>query len=113
MKKKIIKIIGLIIVLLCLGFLGFIGKASFDGLTNIASREETQKNMKSYMDKYENFAKDKSIEELKIKSSKEDHDIPAILVKNPESKGLVVMVHGMGGTKYSLYGPGQVFYELG
>lgn len=43
MKKKIIKIIGLIIVLLCLGFLGFIGKASFDGLTNIASREESKK----------------------------------------------------------------------
>ena len=67
MKKKIIKIIGLIIVLLCLGFLGFIGKASFDGLTNIASREETKKNMNSYRDKYESFAKGKSIEEIKIK----------------------------------------------
>lgn len=113
MKKKIIKIIGLIIVLLCLGFLGFIGKASFDGLTNIASREETQKNMNSYRDKYESFAKGKSIEEIKIKSSQKDHDIPAIFIKNPDAKGLAVMVHGMGGTKYSLYSPGQAFYDLG
>lgn len=113
MKRKAIKIIGFVFLLLIVGFLSFIGYASFDGLTNITSREETQKNIDLYRDKYEDFAKGKSIEEITIKSSEQDHDIPAIFIENPKADGLVVMAHGMGGTKYSLYAPGQAFYDLG
>lgn len=116
MKRKLkigLEIIVSIIVILFLAFSIFIGKATFDGMTNIESREDTLENINLYRAKYEDFARGKDIEEIKIKSSKDKHDIPAIFVKNPDSKDVCVMVHGMGGTKYSLYSQGQIFYDLG
>lgn len=111
------KIIGIIICVLVivavLGFGIFIGSETFKGLTNTVSREETLENAKSYMDKYDNFVKDKEVKEVKIKSSKYDYEIPAIFIKNPKGSDLAVMVHGMGGTKYSMYQQGEVLYDLG
>ncbi|MDU5149505.1 alpha/beta fold hydrolase [uncultured Anaerococcus sp.] len=111
------KIIGIIICVLVivavLGFGIFIGSETFKGLTNTVSREETLENAKSYMDKYDDFVKDKEVREIKIKSSKYDYEIPAIFIKNPKGSDLAVMVHGMGGTKYSMYQQGEVLYDLG
>ena len=111
------KIIGIIICVLVivavLAFGIFIGSETFKGLTNTVSREETLENAKSYMDKYDNFVKDKEVKEIKIKSSKFDYEIPAIFIKNPKGSDLAVMVHGMGGTKYSMYQQGEVLYDLG
>lgn len=116
MKKKIKLVVGAVLalfIILALAMGIFIGSATFNGLTNLISREDTIKNISLYKDKYDEFAKDKDIEEIKIKSSKDEHDIPAIFVNNPKSKGTCVMVHGLGGSKYSLYRQGQIFYDLG
>lgn len=63
------KIIGIIICVLVivavLGFGIFIGSETFKGLTNTVSREETLENAKSYMDKYDDFVKDKEVREIK------------------------------------------------
>ena len=111
------KIIGTIICILVivavLGFGIFIGSETFNGLTNTVPREETLENAKSYMNKYDDFVKDKEIREIKIKSSKFDYEIPAIFIKNPKGSDLALMVHGMGGTKYSMYQQGEVLYDLG
>lgn len=116
MGKKIkigLGILCSVILILLLAFSIFIGKATFDGMTNIEDRKDTLENIGSYKDKYDNFAKGKDIEEIKIKSSKDKHDIPALFVRNPKSKDIVVMVHGMGASKYSLYNQGQIFYDMG
>lgn len=102
-----------IIIILFVGFSIFIGKATFDGMTNNVSREETNKNLASYKEAYNEFAQGKDIKEIKIKSSEDGHEIPAIFIKNPQAKGIFLMVHGMGGTKYSLSTQGQIFYDLG
>lgn len=111
------KIIGTIICILVivavLSFGIFIGSETFNGLTNTVPREETLENAKSYMNKYDDFVKDKEIREIKIKSSKFDYEIPAIFIKNPKGSDLALMVHGMGGTKYSMYQQGEVLYDLG
>ncbi len=111
------KIIGIIIcALVIVAFLAFgifIGSETFKGLTNTVSREETLENANSYMDKYDDFVKGKEVKEIRIKSSKYDYEIPAIFIKNPKGSDLAVMVHGMGGTKYSMYQQGEVLYDLG
>lgn len=88
MRKKI-KIITLVILtMLIFGnlFLGFfIGNETFKGITNSTPRKVTVKNISKYKKNYEKFAKDKEIEEIKIKSSKFDHEIPEIFVKNNNS----------------------------
>ena len=113
-RLKIIgTIIGALVVVAIFVFGIFIGSETFKGLTNTVSREETLENAKSYMDKYDDFVKDKEVREIKIKSSKYDYEIPAIFIKNPKGSDLAVMVHGMGGTKYSMYQQGEVLYDLG
>lgn len=116
MRKKI-KITALVILtmlifgILLLGF--FIGNETFKGLTNSTPREVTVKNISKYKKNFEKFTKDKEVEEIKIKSSKFDHEIPGIFVKNKNTKNIAVMVHGLGGTKYSMYSQGQGLYDLG
>ena len=102
-----------IIIILFIAFSIFIGKATFDGMTENVSREVTNKELISYKEDYDDFAEGKDSKEIKIKSSEDGHDIPAIFIKNPKAKGICIMVHGMGGTKYSLYPQGQIFYDLG
>lgn len=115
--RRRLKIIGSIIcalvVVAILGFGIFIGSETFNGLTNTVPREETLENAKSYMNKYNDFVKDKEVREIKIKSSKFDYEIPAIFIKNPKGSDLALMVHGMGGTKYSMYQQGEALYDLG
>lgn len=115
--RRRLKIIGTIIcalVVVAIFVFGiFIGSQTFNGLTNTVPREETLENAKSYMSKYNDFVKDKEVSEIKIKSSKFEYEIPAIFIKNPKESDLALMVHGMGGTKYSMYQQGEALYDLG
>lgn len=115
--KKILKRIGLIflifIIIASFGMGYFIGNETFKGLTNIMPREKTVENISLYKDEYQKFAENKKIKEIKIKSSKFDHEIPCIFVENKNTNNIAVMVHGLGGTKYSMYSQGQGLYDLG
>ena len=116
MRKKVkigLGVILSIIIILFIAFSIFIGKATFDGMTNNVSREETNKELISYKEVYDEFAEGKDSKEIKIKSSEDGHEIPAVFIKNPQAKGICLMVHGMGGTKYSLSTQGKIFYDLG
>lgn len=115
--KKILKRIGFIflifIIIASIGMGYFIGNETFKGLTNIMPREETVENISLYKDKYKKFDEDKKIKEIKIKSSKFDHEIPGVFVENKNTNNIAVMVHGLGGTKYSISSQAQGLYDLG
>lgn len=115
--KKILKRIGFIflifIIIASIGMGYFIGNETFKGLTNIMPREKTVENISLYKDKYKKFAEDKKIKEIKIKSSKFDHEIPGVFVENKNTNNIAVMVHGLGGTKYSMSSQAQSLYDLG
>lgn len=115
--KKILKRIGFIflifIIIASIGMGYFIGNETFKGLTNIMPREETVENISLYKDKYKKFAEDKKIKEIKIKSSKFDHEIPGVFVENKNTNNIAVMVHGLCGTKYSMSSQAQGLYDLG
>lgn len=115
--KKILKRIGFIflifIIIASIGMGYFIGNETFKGLTNIMPREETVENISLYKDKYKKFDEDKKIKEIKIKSSKFDHEIPGVFVENKNTNNIAVMVHGLGGTKYSMSSQAQGLYDLG
>lgn len=115
--KKNLKRIGFIffifIIIASLGMGYFIGNETFKGLTNIMPREKTVENISMYENEYKKFAKDKKIKKIKIKSSKFDYEIPGIFVENKNTNNIAVMVHGLGGTKYSMSSQGQGLYDLG
>ncbi|NLZ36255.1 MAG: alpha/beta hydrolase [Clostridiales bacterium] len=100
-------------VIAAVGFSVFIGSAVFDGMTNFIPRDETVKNQSEYIGEYEKFASENKVVEVKIPSTREDHEIPAIYVEKDGSKGVAVLVHGMGGTGKSLTYMMQNFLDLG
>lgn len=116
MRKKL-RIITIVISVLFISgslvFGAFLGVETFKGLTNFTPRKTTIENISKYKKEYEKFAENKDVEEVKIKSSKFDHEIPAIFIKNKNSDKICIMVHGMGASKYSMYNQGQIFYDLG
>ena len=116
MRRKITKIIlwivGLLVVL-AIGLTLFIGQQVFEGYTNAVSREDTLTYAETYREKFDNFVKDKNFQKVEFPSSKYDHQIPAILIKEPQNKDIAVLVHGMGGTSRSLTDVMGVFLDLG
>ena len=61
-----------IIIILFIAFSIFIGKATFDGMTENVSREETNKNLASYKGIYDKFAEGKDIKDIKKNQAKTD-----------------------------------------
>lgn len=113
--KKVFKILGItffVFLILAIIITTYItGKSVFEGITNMVSREETVENIKFYKDEYENFANSHSLEEIKIKSTEFDHEIPAIVSKENKNN-IAVLVHGMGGTKESMSQISEIFLNL-
>ncbi|WP_019132207.1 alpha/beta hydrolase [Peptoniphilus obesi] len=111
--KKILLIVFIIILIFTLGFSVFVAKEVFNGFTDIIPRQDTLKFAKGYEKEFKDFAREKDVEYIEIQSSKYEHKIPAILVKNPGNKNIAVLVHGLGGTKTSLPHIMDVFLDLG
>ncbi|MDO5018047.1 MAG: alpha/beta fold hydrolase [Lagierella massiliensis] len=115
--KKVFKIILIVILaIVIVGFLGFtffVGKGVFDSFSNAQSRKKTNEDIAMYIDEYEDFESRHDIESFSIKSSKYDHEIPAIYVKDEGNKNIAVLVHGFGGTKKSVTAVADAFLDLG
>ena len=124
-KKKIIKIIiSVFLIIILFGALGasyFIGNLVFEGSTQLVTNESTatvsSNFWQTYNIDYEAFKEDYKIEKIELKSSLDEHIIPAdyIYSKNNEDKNkdTVILVHGLGGNRLNTYPIAQIFLNQG
>lgn len=125
MKKRIHKIIIFIVIVLVLLFLGtsyFIGLQVFAGSTQLVTNEKTSGVKETFWTKYNmdyrEFRDRYTIERVEIKSSFEEHIIPADYIYAKQSEAskdnkTVVMVHGLGGNRYTNYPLAEMFLNKG
>ncbi|HHY25005.1 MAG TPA: hypothetical protein GX527_12385 [Clostridiaceae bacterium] len=118
-KAKIISIIvAVIMIVLFTGASIFIGTQVFAGSTQLVTNEETKGVTEVFWEKYdldyESFCTEYKIEELEITSSFDQHIIPGDYIYSLESKNsknhqTIILVHGLGGNRYSNYPPAKYF----
>lgn len=125
MKKKRLKIILIIIVaVLLIAFVGisyFIGMQVFENSTQLVTNEETTGVKDSFWEKfqmdYDKFIEKYRVEKIRVESSFDGHIIPGdyIYAQNVEGKDhdTVILVHGLGGNRYSNYPLAEYFLEKG
>jgi fermentation-respiration switch protein FrsA (DUF1100 family) len=119
--RKIIIIIGLIIGIGIIVCSYFIGISVFRGGTHLTDKEETSiEKFESWLNERENFniaefRSEYTINTINIDSSSGEHQIPAdYITKNgDEDKDTVIMVHGLGGNRLSVYPQAEIFLENG
>ena len=119
MKKK--KILFLAVLLLFFLFLGgsyYIGTSIVDGSTQLVTNADTKDIKESFWEKYsisfDDFQNTYEIKSLAIPSSFDGHTVPGELIYSPEkSKNTVILVHGLGGNKYTNYPLAEFFLENG
>lgn len=125
MKKKKLKIIlVMIVVVLLIAFAGisyFIGMQVFENSTQLVTNEETTGAKDSFWEKfqmdYDKFIEKYRAEKITVESSYDGHIIPGdyIYAQNVEGKDhdTVILVHGLGGNRYSNYPLAEYFLEKG
>ncbi len=116
MKKALKIIVSIILLIAFVGIIGlsfYTGLSVFQGMTNFISREKSLENQSYYIDEYNAFASKYNPIEVMVPSSQNDCDIPAVYVEKADSKGVAVLIHGMGGTRKSLVHMMQSFLDLG
>lgn len=125
MKKKKLKIIlVMIVVVLLIAFAGisyFIGMQVFENSTQLVTNEETTGVKDSFWEKfqmdYDKFIEKYRAEKITVESSYDGHIIPGdyIYAQNVEGKDhdTVILVHGLGGNRYSNYPLAEYFLEKG
>lgn len=123
--KKAIKII--VIVLLALILIGAVGISIFTGhqvvinstqLSHAVEKIEPPLNVfKSDHLDYEAFTEQYRIENFTLTSSLDGHSIPVSYISSPNEEGrdhdTVIMVHGLGGNRMTVFPAAQVFLENG
>jgi fermentation-respiration switch protein FrsA (DUF1100 family) len=125
MRKKIRTILLVVVIVLVVLFLGtsyFIGLQIFAASTQLVTNEKTSRVEDSFWEEYnisyKDFCDTYKIEKIEIKSSYEDHIIPADYIYAKQSEAsknnkTVIMVHGLGGNRYTNYPIAEVFLDKG
>ncbi|MDO5714543.1 MAG: alpha/beta hydrolase [Tissierellia bacterium] len=125
MKKRIKSIgifIGVLLLVIILGFSFFVGKSVFENVVDMKNSSAETSSMevaKEYFQKInfdiEDFQSKYQIQELEIPSTFESYKIPALYIKSNESnvKGIIVMVHGLGGNRWTNCPVGEMFLNNG
>lgn len=124
MKKrtKVMFIVFIILIVLFAGMSCFIGNQVFMGSTQLVTCKDTSNVTDSFWDKYnmdyEAFCNTYTIEKIKITSTFDSHTIPADYIYALGSEGkkdnkTVILVHGLGGNRYSNYPLAEMFLEKG
>lgn len=115
--KRIVITLVTLLILLFLSFNIFIAYNYSSSISNLIPAKETQKNKYTYLTKYnfdyKTFEEVNDIQSFKIKSTFEDHQIPFIQIKKSPSKGNVILLHGLGGTKETVYPIAEMFLSMG
>lgn len=105
--------------ILAIGTLVFVGLSVFDGLTNQVTNAESIRNDQRFFNSLnfdlDTFLNNYQIEPLSIASTFENHNIPAQWIKTDatQTKGVIIAIHGLGGTKQSVYPVATLFLKLG
>lgn len=125
MKRKKLKMVLICsVIILLIVFLGmsyFIGIQVFKNSTQLATNESTTGVTDSFWEKYQmnydEFTDRYRIEEFKIESSFDGHTIPGDYIYSEDADGknwdTVVLVHGLGGNRYSNYPLAEYFLGKG
>lgn len=125
MKKRMKYILAGGILLLLLGFAGlsyFVGVQVFAGSTQLVTNEETKGVTEGFWETYhmdyDAFCRKYKIETIGITSTLDGHNIPADYIyanqAYPDKNcNTVILVHGLGGNRYSTYPLAQFFLEQG
>lgn len=124
MKKfaKVLFILIIVVLVIVIGFSTFIGFQVFAGSTQLVTNEDTRGVAEGFWKKYdmdyEAFISTYKVDQLAIKSSFDDHIIPADYIYSPKSQNsksrpTVIMVHGLGDNRYSNYPIAVFFLERG
>lgn len=109
-------------MVLFIGASSFIGLQVFSGSTQLVTSEETKEVSAAFWEKYdidyESFSNMYNVEELEITSSFDEHTIPADYIYAIESQSskdnqTVILVHGLGGNRYSNYPFAEYFLKKG
>lgn len=100
----------------------YIGTQIFEGSTQLVTCEDTSQVKDSFWEKYgidyQTFCNTYQIEKLEITSTFDGHVIPADYIyavgnENNKNNPTVIMVHGLGGNRYSNYPIAEMFLEKG
>lgn len=119
---KILLIVVAIILLLFVGMSYFIGTQVFMGSTQLVTCEDTSKVNDSFWEKYnmdyDVFCNTYTIEHIDIVSTFDGHVIPADYIYALGKDGnkdnpTVIMVHGLGGNRYTNYPLAEMFLQKG
>lgn len=120
--KKIISVIFIIILLLFSGMSYFIGTQVFMGSTQLVTCEDTAHVKDSFWERYgmdyDSFCNTYTIEEIEITSTFDGHVIPADYIYALGAEGnknnqTVILVHGLGGNRYTNYPLAEMFLQKG
>lgn len=118
--KKLLIITGLIILVGITGFCYFIGISVFNGSTQLVNNESTSiESTKPYLAKMnfdlEQFKSEYTVEAIEIQSTLDEHIIPAdyITVNGDKNADTVIMVHGLGGNRVTVYPVAKMFLQNG
>ena len=124
MKKwtKILLIIVIVILLLFVGMSYFIGTQVFMGSTQLVTCEDTSKVKDSFWERYnmdyDVFCSTYTIEKVEITSTYDEHMIPADYIyalgeEGDKNNPTVILVHGLGGNRYTNYPLAEMFLQKG
>ena len=124
MKKwtKILLIIVIVILLLFVGMSYFIGTQVFMGSTQLVTCEDTSKVKDSFWERYnmdyDVFCSTYTIEKVEITSTFDEHMIPADYIyalgeEGDKNNPTVILVHGLGGNRYTNYPLAEMFLQKG
>lgn len=122
--KKILKVIGVILIIsifiTIIGICYFTGNSVFNGSMQMVTNETTSiESGKKYLESIdfdlEKFKSEYSVEAIQIKSSLDEHMIPAdyITINGNKDKDTVIMVHGLGSNRLSVYPIAEIFLKNG
>ncbi|HPU63273.1 MAG TPA: alpha/beta hydrolase [Mobilitalea sp.] len=125
MKRKLIIILSVILAIVVLLFCGmsyFIGIQVFKGSMQLVTNETTSDVPKNFWEEYNmdynEFCEKYKIERIEITSTLDGHIIPGDYIYANQSEGnknnkTVVLVHGLGGNRYTTYPYAEMFLEKG
>jgi hypothetical protein len=125
MKKRARVMLTVTVVILAALFIGassFIGLQVFAGSTQLVTNEETKEVFNAFWEQhgmdYDSFCDTYRVEQVEITSSFDEHNIPADYIyavesQNSRDRQTVILVHGLGGNRYSNYPLAELFLEEG
>ncbi len=122
LAKVVLVVASVLSIVIFIAVSGFIGIQVFSGSTQLVTNERTsgvdEALLATYGVDYQSFRGTYRVEELSIPSTLGDHVVPADYIYAGESQGnrdhrTVILVHGLGGNRYSNYPLAEFFLQQG